>query len=135
MRGKSVGRYDLMEKKRPLWPIVMLLTILLALGAGAWLYLHPQPAGDGETKIQELAVPNLTEEMTEEVQPAEDENLPEDETVTATESTGTTATEAPLTLPALENSDTLFREKVTALSPELAPWLKSDHLIENGIVI
>ncbi|MGR9051246.1 MAG: DUF3014 domain-containing protein, partial [Gammaproteobacteria bacterium] len=48
---------------------------------------------------------------------------------------GTTATETPLTLPALEDSDTLFREKVTALSPELAPWLKSDHLIENGIVI
>lgn len=137
-----MGRYDLTERKRP-WGLIFTIVItLLILGAGAWLYFKPQPVDEAGITIQELPVPSLSSEPStttaendaasssgdEQNQQAGDSQITEPDA-------GELQTEATTALPALENSDSLFREKVTELSPGLAAWLNTGGLIRKTVVI
>lgn len=134
-----MGRYDLIERKRSWGPIFTILIVLLILGAGVWLYYKPQPTDDSGIKTQELLVPNVSEQppATVAAPPEHEDALPEGEEGAQTTEGGTGEPQVDMaaTLPALENSDGLFREKVTELSPGLAVWLNTDDLIRKTIVI
>lgn len=143
--GAIVGRYDLYQKKSSMGTVLAIIVLLGVIGAGAWLYFNPQlPELDNGIKTQELSLPAvplpLDSEQTkapvpfEAASPATDRNQPQSENADEQGSV-VPQLESEGALPVLENSDALFREKLTALSAPLAEWLQTDQLIRKVIVI
>ncbi|PKM12381.1 MAG: DUF3014 domain-containing protein [Gammaproteobacteria bacterium HGW-Gammaproteobacteria-3] len=130
-------RYDLTERKRPWGTIFILLLVMATFGVGAWLYYKPQKPDETGSKTQELPVPKISKEpIVQKDTLSENKASLSTQDESAASTTPLAPTDArPLILPALESSDSLFRTKMTELSPELAPWLNTDALIRKTLVI
>lgn len=126
-----MGRYDLTEEKS--YTGVVIGAVLLILAAGSvwffWQKLNPEP--EQTQAISLPLIPSVTD-----ANDAATENLASDknqvDTVVLDE---TVLPEQAVALPELSSSDEAFREAVIAISPELAPWLKSKQLIKKYLVI
>lgn len=130
LRGIDVS--EPRKQRRRLSGLLLLLVLLAAAGAGTWYF---SPLGLRETARQEVASPPLP------VAPPEDPPAPlTPPSPPTTPPPAVAAAPPPPTpasppLPALDASDTLVRELVSALSrrPELAQWLISDELIRRFV--
>lgn len=115
-----MGRYDLAEEKSYTGIVIGIVLLVLVAGSGwvFWQQLNAQPE-----EIQALSLPLPPDANATAENPAGDQNL-----------TDTVALDE-IALPELSSSDESFREAIMAISPELAPWLKADHLIKKYVVI
>ncbi|CCE25466.1 DUF3014 domain-containing protein [Methylotuvimicrobium alcaliphilum] len=127
-----MGCYDLYQRRKPIGMIVFLLILLLIIAGGAWLYWRSTQTIESEVGLEtyELPVPSVTkldEALVSNV-------LSDNELKTNSEQAETEETE-PTAIPSLKESDDFINEKLTALSPELAYWLRSDEQIRKIILI
>jgi hypothetical protein len=133
-----MGRYEQRKAKKSIGVNIAVVIVLIVLaGAGGFFYTQQQPGGVADPDLQELAVP-VVKEMGAAVP-----LLPADEAANAAADaeTGMDNPEEPqqeeeqVVLPALDNSDGLFREAMLQLSPELLQWLNAGQLIRKYVVI
>ncbi|MGD7036341.1 DUF3014 domain-containing protein [Methylotuvimicrobium buryatense] len=127
-----MGRYDLYQRRKPIGMTVFLLILLLIIAGGVWLYWRSTQTIESEVGLEtyELPVPSVTkldEALVSDV-------LSDNELKTNSEQAETEETE-PTAVPSLKESDDFINEKLTALSPELAYWLRSDEQIRKIILI
>lgn len=130
-----MGRYDLGEQKKPVGLIIAVLIILVILALVAWLYLKGPKKSD-EQVVQEISLPITIPEPPE----AEDESIDSSteiplDIVEELAEPESTEEDQPLILPPLNESDDLFREEITSLSPNFSEMLTSQQLIQKYLVI
>jgi len=90
--------------------MAVVAVIVIGIGAGLWWWQSSQPPA----KPAAVSTPEQAP-----AKPAEDTDVPSTPDVQRT------------VLPPLETSDDYVREQVTALSPEMAEWLKQDDLVRR----
>jgi len=109
--------------------------IVLALAGGAWFYLQQQAGVVTATEIQTLTLPAITKDKAAIDALLLSEALDEKDDVIADEIIELQQQQASVVLPALDHSDALFRDELTALAPGLADWLNTDQLIRKYMLI
>lgn len=135
-----MGRYDDPQPKSPLIAIIGAVVALIAALA-IWM-LSTEKGGEQPPRINELPLPaaeSLNEEPEEEVvEPTamrlmDVEQEQREETLTSEAQANGALQEQ--SLPALQDSDDLFRQQITALSGDLTELLQADDLIEKYLYI
>ena len=130
-----MGRYDLIEKKKPSWLIPAIVAILLVVSVGMlFIFILPQntdkTAADKSDQFMEtLEVPS------EHTTPETNQDTAIQKPVSREQTTNNTVAHTSIVLPPLEKSDALFRTDLTSLSPELSSWLGTNNLIRKLLVI
>lgn len=128
-----MGRYDPLEDKKPNIALIGLIIAILA-GAG-WLYYSQSQSRTEEPQRKSLELPSIPQSSTVIESPTDniisDQALPD-----SVDLTMEALPEEPAhTFLEPSQSDTKLREAMLAVSPALAPWLKTDHIVQKYLTI
>lgn len=123
-----MSRYDQTEDKKTSVVIIGAVAILLA--GGAWFYLGQQSQSSQESEIKPLALPRISENIASDQVAVDELAIDQADAGTIDENTQALS-EQTRVLPELASSDQIFRETMLGVSAQLAPWLKSEHLIRS----
>ncbi len=125
-----MGRYDRIEDKKPNSALIGLIIAVLA-GAG-WFYVSGLSQHTTEPQRKSLELPQLPQPPeTASDSFASDQGLPDSVDLNLE----TLPEEPASTLPALAQSDSSFRDAILAVSPQLAPWLKTDQIVHKYLTV
>ena len=127
-----MSRYDQTEGKKTSVVIIGVVAILLA--GGAWFYLGQQSQSSQESETKPLALPRISENIASD-QVAVDELAIDQADADAIDENTQALSEQTSVLPELASSDQIFRETMLGVSAQLAPWLKSKHLIRSYTMV
>ncbi len=130
-----MSRYDQKTNDKKSSGFMFKALIVLALAGGAWFYLQQQAGVVTAPEIQTLTLPAITKDKAAIDALLLSEALDEKDDVIADEIIELQQQQTSVVLPALDHSDALFRDELTALAPGLADWLNTDQLIRKYMLI
>ncbi|MGY6276023.1 DUF3014 domain-containing protein [Methylomonas sp. MgM2] len=128
-----MGRYDQFEPKKPSGALIGLILLVLAAGF-AWYYFSKPVPSETAPERRELALPSLPSEMPA-TQALSEQTVENPSDPNSTDPNVQAVPEQAVELPELAKSDSTFREAVLAISPGLAPWLKTKQIIRRYVTI
>ncbi len=132
-----MNRYEQDKDKKTGVVVTLVATALIASAIFAWFYFKSQQSDivtGPETRI--LALPSGSNDAGAIDSLSIGDSLIEESTpATTADNIQELQQESSFILPDLDHSDALLREALTGISPKLAVWLKTDHLIRKYVVI
>ena len=131
--GKDMGRYDLEQPKKPIALISSIIVIIIIVIFSVFFLDREttELTSQGQVSL-EIPVPEPLQEKLGQQKLISEPQIPEN-----TDQTEATETQQQqnIELPALSESDALFKTSVLAVSAGLEPWLTAEQLIKKYIFI